>query len=119
MSSSERISTDAAKDVKFKDMAALDSDIRDLLEFDSYTEGAPVIAFANGVLLIRCGENDSLSENAETYGCWHREGSKILSRHLVEGRILLRVKPEGCPDELHLIAPGKAQKVDVAKLLGF
>lgn len=119
MSSSELISMDAAQDVRFGDIEALNSELAQLLEFDSHTVGAPVVAFKNGKLLVRCGEIDRLSEHAETYGCWNREGSKILSRHLSEGRILLRLKPEGWPDELHLITPGKAQKVDVAKLLGF
>ncbi|NTF17860.1 hypothetical protein G6L37_05555 [Agrobacterium rubi] len=119
MSSSELVSIDALKDVKFKDVAALDRDFRNLLDFDSYTDGKPVIVFSKGQLLIRCGESDELSEFAETYGCWGEAGSRLLAKHLAEGKILVRLQPEGWPDELHMITPGKAQKVNVEKLLGF
>jgi hypothetical protein len=110
---------EAARDVRFKDFAGLQQKMAQLLEFDSLEEGAPVIGFRNGRLLVVCGETSELSEWAQTYGCWNHEGSKLLARHLDEGSILLRLKPEGAPDELHLIKPGKAQLVDVAKLLGF
>lgn len=119
MSTTELVRMDAAKGVRFRDAKALDSDIRNLLEFDSYTEGEPVIEFKNGQLQVRCGECDELSEYAYTYGCWHSAGCNILAQHMVEGKMLLRVQTEGWPDDLYLISPGKAEKVDVARLLGF
>jgi len=54
MSSSERISIDAAKDVKFKDMAALDADIRALLEFDSLSRTE---SFSSGAVKTTAFQN--------------------------------------------------------------
>lgn len=120
MSSSETFTTAAAsKDVKFKDFDKLQDKIRSLLDFDDHDDGNPVIAFENGMLLLRGHEDEEPQDYAETYECFGLAGSGIVAEHLIEGRILIRLSPEGWPDRLHLITPGKAEEVDVAKLLGF
>jgi hypothetical protein len=119
VSSSEIFTTEAAKDVKFKDFDKLQDKIRDLLSFDDHDDGNPVIAFEDGILKLRGHEDDVPGDYAETYECFGLAGSMLVAEHLVQGRILIRLSPEGWPDRLHLITPGKAEEVDVAKLLGF
>jgi hypothetical protein len=121
LSSSEIFSTVAAtKDVKFKDLDQLQSQVASLLEFDEeFEEGAPVIAFEDGLLKLRGYEDEQPEEYAETYGCFGMNGAKLVSTHLISGRILVRLQPEGWPEQLILVTPGKAEEVDVAKLLGF
>jgi hypothetical protein len=109
----------SSKDVKFKDFDKLQEEIRSLLDFDDHDDGNPVIAFEDGMLLLRGHEDDTPQEYAETYECFGLEGSKIVAKHLVSGRILIRLSPEGWPERLHLITPDKAEEVDVVKLLGF
>ena len=109
----------ATADVRFKDFETLDTAIRSILENDSAPEDVPSIAFEEGELRILGYECESPEAFAETYGLFDLRACQLVARHLVSGRILIRLVPEGAVDEIYLIEPGRARQIDVAALLGF
>jgi hypothetical protein len=119
VSSSEVFSTVASKDVKFKDFDQLHEHARDQLGFDNQDDDLPMVAFRDGKFLLRGHEDVEPSEFAETYECWGLSGCGLIADHMIEGRMLVRLDPEGWEERLVLITPGKAEEVDVVKLLGF
>lgn len=120
MAQSTTLSTVMSRDVSFDNLERLNADMRDhMVDFeDEFADGKPVVGFADGKLLFRGYEDDRPMAVCEVWSTWSLKTSRIVAKHMVAGRIVLKLDHEYGDQEYHVLTPGKAETADIASLLG-
>lgn len=116
MASSTTLSTVLSTGVEIERLDVLNENIRSCMDdWEEFEDGEPILDFKNGKLLFRGFEEEEPVDFAEVWSSWTLKVSQLVSKHMVAGRLVLKLDHEFGKQEFHVLTPGKAVKTNQAE----